>query len=109
MLNQKLKTTIILENSPLKIFNSKLFNLKKIFVFKGDQRKFLWVNFFKQCNNIFTRQCEKQPDNGSDRYTAKYKHRLGSEHTFEHVAEFLQSSFHRPRVAARALILHASN
>ena len=39
----------------------------------------------------------------------KYKHRLGSEHTFKHTAEFLQSSFYRPRVAARALILHASN
>ena len=67
------------------------------------------MNFFKQCNNIFTRQCKKQPDNGSDQYAAKYKHHLGSEHTFKHTAEFLQSSFYRPRVATRALILHASN
>ena len=34
---------------------------------------------------------------------------LGSEHTFKHTAEFLQSSFYWPRVAAWALILHASN
>ena len=31
---------------------------------------------------------QKQPDNGSDRYAAKYKHRLGSEYTFKHTAEF---------------------
>ena len=55
---------------------------------------------FLQCNNIFARQCEKQPDNGSDRYAAKYKHHLGSEHTFKHTAEFLQSSFYQPREAA---------
>ena len=51
---------------------------------------------------------KKQPNNGSDRYAAKCKHRLGSEHTLKHTAEFLQSSFYQPRVAARALILHAS-
>ena len=51
----------------------------------------------------------KKPDNRSDQYAAKYKHRLGSEHTFKHIAEFLQSSFYQPRVAAWALILHASN
>ena len=51
----------------------------------------------------------KQPDNGSDRYAVKYKHRLGSEHTFKRTAEFLQSGFYRPRVAARPLTLHASN
>ena len=39
----------------------------------------------------------------------KCKHRLGSEHTFKHTADILQSSFYRPRVAARVLILHASN
>ena len=54
-------------------------------------------------------KCKKQPDNGGDRYAAKCKHCLGSEHTFKHTAEFLQSSFYRPRVAARAPILHASN
>ena len=30
-------------SAPLKIFNSKFFNLKN-FVFEGDRRKFLWVN-----------------------------------------------------------------
>ena len=52
-------------------------------------------------------KCEKQPDNGNDQYAAKCKHRLGSEHTFKHTAEFLQSSFYRPRVAAGALMLQA--
>ena len=65
--------------------------------------------FFQQCNNIFARQMRKKPDNGSDRYAAKCKHHLGSEHTFKHTAEFLQSSFYRPRVAVQTLILHASN
>ena len=65
--------------------------------------------FFKQCNNIFAHQCKKQPDNGSDRYAAKYKHRLGAEHTFKHTEEFLQSSFYRPRVAVQVLILHATS
>ena len=37
------------------------------------------------------------------------EHCLGSEHTFKTTAEFLQSSFYWLRVAARALILHASN
>ena len=62
-------------------------------------------------NNVISSlvKCEKQPDNGSDQYAAKCKHRLGSEHKFKHTAEFLQSSFYRPRVAARALIQHASN
>ena len=54
-------------------------------------------------------RCKEQPDNGSDQYAARCKHRLGTEHTFKHTAEFLQSSFYRPRVAARVLILHASN
>ena len=44
-----------------------------------------------------------------DMQLRKYKLRLVSEHTFKHTAEFLQSSFYRPRVAVRALILHASN
>ena len=30
---------------------------------------------------------------------------LGSEHTFKHTVEFLQSSFSQPRVAAQVLIL----
>ena len=49
------------KNSPLKIFNSKLFNLN----FEGDRRKFLWVNFFKQC---LCSSKQKPPDNESDRY-----------------------------------------
>ena len=62
-------------------------------------------------NNVISLlvKCKKQPDNGSNRYAAKCKHRLGSEDTFKHTAEFLQSSFYWPRVAAQALILHASN
>ena len=48
-------------------------------------------------------KCENQPDNASDRYAAKCKHHLGSEHTVKHIAESLQSSFYRPRVVARAL------
>ena len=53
-------------------------------------------------------KCKRQLDNGSDLYAAKCKHRLGSEHTFKHTAEFLQSSFYWPKyVAVRALILHA--
>ena len=51
----------------------------------------------------------KPPDNGSDHYAARCKHHLGSEHTLKHTAEFLQLSFYRPRVAVRALNLHASN
>ena len=54
-------------------------------------------------------KCERQPDNESDRYAAKCMHRLGSEHTFKHTAEFLQSSFYRPRIAARALTCTARN
>ena len=34
---------------------------------------------------------------------------LGSEHTFKHTPEFLQSSFYGPKVAAPAFFLHASN
>ena len=64
---------------------------------------------FQQCNNIFTRQIQKQPDDGSDQYAAKCKQHLGSEHAFKHIAEFLQRSFYRPSIAARALILHASS
>ena len=67
------------------------------------------MNFFNYVIISSLIKCEKQPDNGSDRYAAKCKHRLGSEHTFKHTAEFLQSSFYWPRVAAWALILHASN
>ena len=70
--------------------------------------KFYWVNFFNNVILSWLVKCEKQPDNGSDRYAAKCKHRLGSEHTFKHTAEFLQSSFYRPRVAARAFILQAT-
>ena len=54
-------------------------------------------------------KCGKQSDNGSDRYPARSKHHLGSEHTFKHTAEFLQSSFYRPRVVPWVLILHVSN
>ena len=54
-------------------------------------------------------KCERQPDNGSDRYAAKCMHRLGSEHSFKHTAKFLQSSFYRPRIAARALTCTARN
>ena len=52
-------------------------------------------------------KCERQPDNGSDRYAAKCKHHLSSEHTFKNTAEFFPSSFYQPRVAARAPILQA--
>ena len=45
---------------------------------------------FQQCNVIFVRQMHKMPDNGIDRYAAKCKHRLGSEHTFKHTAEVLR-------------------
>ena len=101
--------TIIPEKfSSQKIFNLKLFDLK-VFVFKGDGRKFLWANYF---NNIITSlliKCDRQPDNERDQYVAKYKHGLGSEHTFKHTAnlKFLQSSFNLPRVAAQALIPQA--
>ena len=60
-------------------FQFKIIQPKK-FVFEGDQQKLLWVNFFN--NEISSPvKCEIQPDNGSDRYAAKCKHCLSSEHT----------------------------
>ena len=43
--------------------------------------KIFMGKFFQQCNNILARRIRKQPDNESDRYAAKCKHRLGSKHT----------------------------
>ena len=42
------------------------YSTKKIFIFEGDQRKFLWVNFFNNVILSWLVKCEKQPDNGSD-------------------------------------------
>ena len=59
--------TVILEK-----FTSQNFQLfsQKIFVFEGDRRKFLWVNFSNNVIMSLLVKCEKQPDNGSDRYAA---------------------------------------
>ena len=69
--------------------------------------KILWVNFFNNVIKSLLVKYEKQPDSGSDRYAANWKHCLGSDHTFKHTVEFLQSSLYRSRVAVRALILQA--
>ena len=100
--------TVILEKFTSQNFQFKIIQPKNFF-FESDRQKFLWVNFF---NNVIISslvKCERQPDNGSDRYAAKCKHRLGSEHTylFKLATEFLQSSFYRSRVAAWALIQRA--
>ena len=63
-------------------FSIQNYSTKKIFVFEGDRRKFLWVNFFNNVILSWLVKCKKQPDNGSDRYAAKCKHRLGAEHTY---------------------------
>ena len=71
-------------------FSIQNYSAKKFSSLKVINENFLWVNFF---NNVILSslvKCEKQPDNGSNRYAAKCKHCLGSEHTFKHTAEFLQ-------------------
>ena len=45
----------------------------------------------------------KFEDNGSDRYAAKCKHCLGSEHTFKHTAEFFGKASIGPEYQRRRL------
>ena len=90
-------------------FSIQNYSTWKFFIFEGDRQKFCGWIFSSNVIKSLLIKCKKQPDNGNDRYASKCKHHLGSEHTFKHTAEFLQSSFYWLRVAAQALILHASN
>ena len=74
--------------------NFQLFNLK-IFVFEGDRQKIFMGEFF---NNVISSlvKCERQPDNGNDRYAAKFKHHLDSEPTFKHTTKFFSQAFIGP-------------